>query len=81
MKLIDDLLKSPNGKYSRKSVIIMLTFIFTLVIGAYATIEDKPTAVFDSLLLFLTAMICGTIYDKKVENKSVPNTTEEVTEI
>lgn len=79
MKLINDLLKSPSGKYSRKSVIIMITFIFTLCIGTYSTVFDKGTSVFDSLLLFLATLLGIAVWDKKVQNKAVPNTTEEET--
>lgn len=85
MKIIDDLLKSPSGKYSRKSVIILVTFILTMCLGSYIVVAEVlnsyASGIFDSLLIFLTAMVSGSIYDKKVENKSVPNTTQEETEI
>lgn len=84
-KLLNDLLKSPTGKYSRKSFMIIVTFIFTLLLGAFIVLSDKVLEreinrygidVFNSLLLFLTAIVSGSIYDKKVENKSVPNIAE-----
>lgn len=81
-KLIKDLLTSPTGKYSRKSFIILITFFFTLGLGTYIVVakvlNTYASGIFDSLLIFLTAMVGGTIYDKKVENKSVPNVTEEI---
>jgi len=83
-KLIDDLLKSPSGKYSRKSVMIIITFLITLGLGIYIVIAEVlntyASGIFDSLLLFLIALTGGTILDKKVLNKSVPNITEENTE-
>jgi len=80
-KLINDLLKSPSGKYSRKSVIIIITFLVTLSLGAYIVIAEVlntyASGVFNSLLLFLGALLGISVFDKKVENKSVPNITEE----
>ena len=80
-KLLNDLLKSPTGKYSRKSFMILVTFIFTLLLGTYIVLAEVLNAyasgIFDSLLIFLTALTGGAIYDKKVINKSVPNVTEE----
>lgn len=85
-KLLNDLLKSPTGKYSRKSFMIIVTFIFTLLLGAFIVLSDKVLEreinrygidVFNSLLLFLATMSGFSIYDKKVVNKSVPNVTEE----
>lgn len=80
-KLLNDLLKSPTGKYSRKSFMILVTFIFTLLLGTYIVLAEVlnvyASGIFDSLLIFLTALTGGAIYDKKVINKSVPNVTEE----
>lgn len=80
-KLIKDLLQSPSGKFSRKSFMIMITFFFTLALGTYIVLAEVlntyASGIFDSLLIFLTAIISGSIYDKKVANKSIPNVTEE----
>ena len=80
-KLLNDLLKSPTGKYSRKSFMIIVTFIFTLLLGTYIVLAEVlnvyASGIFDSLLIFLTFLTGGTIADKKIINKSVPNTTEE----
>lgn len=80
-QLFNDFLKSPTGKYSRKSFIMLVTFLFTLALGTYIVLAEVlnmyASGIFDSLLIFLTAIISGSIYDKKVENKSMPNTTQE----
>lgn len=76
-KLIKDLLQSPSGKYSRKSFYGFVTFFYTLGLGIYVQVNDSNTSVFDSMLIFLGALILGTVVDKKIENKSVPNVTEE----
>ena len=84
-KLLNDLLKSPTGKYSRKSFMILVTFIFTLLLGTYIVLAEVlnvyASGIFDSLLIFLTALTGGAIYDKKVINKSVPNVTENTEEV
>lgn len=72
-KLLLDLLQTPSGKFSRKSFIILVTFIFTLLLGGFVAYDQTPNgegkAVFDSLLLFLSAMVGGTIFDKKFQSK------------
>jgi len=84
-KLIDDLLKSPSGKYSRKSVIIIITFAFTIILGSYIVVAEVlnsyASGIFDSLLIFLSTLLSISIADKKILNKSVPNITQEETEI
>ena len=88
-KFIDDIFKTPTGKYSRKSIIIMVTFIFTLLLGAFIVLSDKilerevnryAADVFDSLLIFLGVMIGVISADKKFTNKTDPKP-EEPTEI
>lgn len=79
-KLLNDLLKSPtNGKYSRKSVIIITTFVFTLLLGAFIVLSDKVLEreinrygidVFNSLLLFLATMLGISVVDKKIISKT-----------
>lgn len=82
-KLIDDLLKSPSGKYSRKSVMLLVTFFLTMALGAYIVVAEVlntyASGIFDSLLLFLFGLSGTVVADKKLLNKSVPNTTEEDT--
>lgn len=81
MKLINDLLKSPSGKYSRKSFMAIITFIITMILGIYIVVAEVlntyASGIFDSLLLFLVAITGLTSADKKIANKSVPNITEE----
>jgi len=81
MKLINDLLKSPNGKYSRKSFMVIVTFIITMILGIYIVVAQVlntyASGIFDSLLLFLAAITGLTSADKKIANKSVPNIKEE----
>lgn len=85
-KLIIDLLRSPSGKYSRKSFIVFFTFIITMFLAIFIVISDKilekevnryAIDVFNSLLIFLSVLTGLTTYDKKVENKSIPNVTEQ----
>lgn len=79
-KLLKDLLTSPtNGKYSRKSIIIMTTFVFILLLGAFIVLSDKVLEreinrygidVFNSLLLFLATMLGISVVDKKIISKT-----------
>jgi len=72
---LTDILKS-RGKYSRKSIIIVLTFLFTLGVGLFIVIDNTPNPdaikVFDSSLIFLTALLGISVFDKKLENKDKP---------
>ena len=85
-KILNDLLKSPTGKYSRKSFIILITFIVTIILGGFIVVSDLileveinrySVDVFNTLLLFLISLLSVTVADKKIINKSVPNVTEE----
>ena len=85
-KILNDLLKSPTGKYSRKSFIILITFIVTIILGGFIVVSDLileveinrySVDVFNTLLLFLISLLSVTVVDKKIINKSVPNVTEE----
>lgn len=90
-KLIQDLLTSPaNGKFSRKSFILIVTFLFILLIGAYIVFSDRflekeinrySVDIFNSLLLFETALLGIAVTDKKLENKSPSPPEEENTDI
>lgn len=76
--MLNDLLKS-RGKYSRKSLIIIISFLFILVTGGYIVIADTCTTqavdVFNSMLLFESVLLGIATLDKKLTNK-----TEEKTE-
>lgn len=80
------LLKSPAGKFSRKSFMIIVSFLITMSTGVLIIIADcflkyEPTSksleVFDSLLLFLIALVTGTVIDKKITSKKDINKTED----
>lgn len=79
-KIVDDTLKT-NGKYSRKSLIILVTFIFVLNLGTFIVVSDKilqkevnryAIDVFNSLLLFLSVTMGISEASKKIINKQVP---------
>lgn len=83
-KLLNDLLKT-NGKYSRKSVITFITFIFVIFLGTFIIISDKVLErevnkyaidVFNSLLLFLSVVMGIGEASKKIVNKQVPTNEE-----
>jgi di/tricarboxylate transporter len=77
-KLINDTLKE-KGKYSRKSLTVLVTFLFILALGSFIVISDKilekevnryAIDVFNSLLVFLTLLMGLTEAGKKLLNKN-----------
>lgn len=70
--MLNDILKS-RGKYSRKSLIIMISFLFILATGGYIVISDSCTPqavdIFNSMLLFESVLLGISVVDKKLENK------------
>lgn len=79
-KIINDTLKT-NGKWSRKSLTIFITFIFILALGTFIVISDKilekevnryAISVFDSLLFFEGLLMGISEASKKFMNKQVP---------
>jgi len=79
-EIINDTLKT-NGKWSRKSLTILVTFIFTLVLGAFIVVSDKilekevnryAIDVFNSLLVFLSLLMGLSEASKKFINKQFP---------
>lgn len=79
-KIVNDTLKT-NGKYSRKSLTIFVTFVFTIILGTFIVVSDKildkevnryAIDVFDSFLLFLSVMMGLSEASKKIVNKQVP---------
>jgi hypothetical protein len=77
-KLINDTLKE-KGKYSRKSLTVLVTFLFILALGTFIVISDKilekevnryAIDVFNSLLVFLTLLMGLTEAGKKLLNKN-----------
>lgn len=79
-KLINDTLKGPNGKWSRKSIILFVSFTFVMMLGTYIVIANYLTIVPLSIyaiqvyesLLFLVATLTGiTVWDKKTVTKKI----------
>lgn len=79
-KIFEDTLKS-NGKWSRKSLTTITTFMFVLALGTFIVISDKildkpvniyAITVFQSLLIFLGTLMGITEASKKFTNKQVP---------
>lgn len=77
-KLVDDTLKTPMGKWSRKSLMILTTFIFVLLLGTFITVSDKildkevnryAIDIFNSLLLFEISLLGINEVSKKILNK------------
>lgn len=72
-KIFNDTLKSPNGKYSRKSITILVSlsagffyeFIMPFLIHWFDVehYEHRPY-VFKSLLAFTELLLFATVYDK-----------------
>ena len=54
-KIIDDTLKSPNGKWSRKSLTTFVSFIISIITGVYIVIShyftNNPIST-DAILVF-----------------------------
>jgi len=72
-KLINDTLKSPNGKWSRKSLTLFVSFVVALVLGFYIVLSDfflkveinkYSIEVFDSFMLLVAALTGATVADK-----------------
>jgi hypothetical protein len=79
-KIINDTLKT-NGKWSRKSLTILTTFVFILALGTFIVISDKilekevnryAINVFDSLLVFESLLMGLSEASKKFVNKQEP---------
>jgi cell division protein FtsW (lipid II flippase) len=78
IKIKNDTLKE-KGKYSRKSLTVLVTFLFILALGTFIVISDKIVEkevnryaiyVFNSLLVFLTLLMGLTEAGKKLLNKN-----------
>ena len=78
-KIIDDTLKSPNGKWSRKSLTSFFAFWVALALGLYIVVSDYiiereinryAIDVFQSLLLLVGATLGLTVWDKQTMQKN-----------
>jgi hypothetical protein len=74
MKIINDTLKSPNGKWSRKSLTMFTSFMVCIVLGGYIVIANYITVtpineyaidVFQGFLLLVGALSGITVWDKQ----------------
>lgn len=73
-KIINDTLKSPNGKWSRKSVMMIIAFTVSIILGTYIVISNYITKtpvnqyaidVFQGFLLFTGTLSGITVWDKQ----------------
>lgn len=66
-QLIDDTLKSPDGKWSRKSLTAFFSFSFALTYEAICMLTDKGCNeyVFEGLLILSATCLGLTVWDKK----------------
>jgi hypothetical protein len=73
-KLISDTLKSPNGKWSRKSLTMFVSFKVSIILGTYIVISNYITNtpvnnyaidVFQGFLLLTGALSGITVWDKQ----------------
>jgi len=85
-KLIDDTLKSPNGKWSRKSLTMFSSFLVCIILGTYIVISNYITKtpiannaidVFQGFLLLVGALSGITVWDKQSLSKTNNNSNTE----
>lgn len=72
--ILKDTLKSPNGKWSRKSLTMFVSFITSIILGTYIVISNYITEtpinqyaidVFQGFLLLTGALSGITVWDKQ----------------
>lgn len=77
-KIIDDTLKTPSGKFSRKSLTMLVSFIMAIISGIFISISDYILGkeinkyaidVFYGFLLLAGGTSAMTIWEK-IKNKS-----------
>lgn len=75
MKIINDTLKGPNGKYSRKSLTMFVSFIACVILGSYIVFSNYLTTtpintnaidVFEGFLILVGALSGISVWDKQV---------------
>lgn len=73
-KIINDTLKSPNGKWSRKSLTMFVSFVVSIVLGGYIVmcnyITETPVAenavdIFQGFMLLTGALSGVTSWEKQ----------------
>ena len=70
--IIKDTLKSPNGKWSRKSLTMLVSFINSIIAGAYIVLSKEVNQysidVFYGFLLLSGGTSAMTVYEKLKNN-------------
>jgi len=82
-KLFRDTLQASNGKWSRKSLTMLVSFVASLIVGFYIVVSDLfkieinkyAIEVFDGFLILTAALTGATVWDK-IANKSTKNIAE-----
>ena len=78
MGLVQHTLKSPNGKWSRKSLTLFVSFAISIILGTYITLSDfildeeinkYAIDVFNGFMLLVAALTGATVVDKFAPNK------------
>jgi hypothetical protein len=73
MKLFENTLKSPNGKWSRKSLTLFVSFVVSIILGVYIVSSDfildkeinkYAIEVFNGFMLLVAALTGATVVDK-----------------
>lgn len=73
MKLFNDTLKGPDGKFSRKSIIMMSAYLVSVVLGGYIVFTERHVNVyaidvFNGFLILSGGVSIISVYDK-IKNK------------
>lgn len=78
VKILNDTLKSPNGKYSRKSLTMFTSFVVAILLGIYIVfanlitttpVSEQATDVFYGFLAMAGGTTIITVWDK-IRNKT-----------
>lgn len=77
-KIFTDTLKSPNGKWSRKSLTLFVSFLMCIVLAIHIVlapffgilINDYTLKVFDGFMFLVVGLTVGTIADKFSPNSN-----------
>ena len=73
MSIVNDLLKTPRGKWSRKSVLLFTSFLTAILYEFLLPFFGVVTKeyVFIGLLGFAATLAGMTVYDKKKQNVNI----------
>ena len=78
MKVFVDTLKSPSGKWSRKSLTLFTSFAISVILGFYIVLSDYvldeeinkyAIEVFNGFMLLVAALTGATVADKFTPSK------------